>query len=152
MKMHLQFKRATEDDWKKVVACEQRVEKISNRTFLAYLKDEGSRNYIRKSHVFFIMLGKKIIGTISYEEKTKEHAYIDSMTILPEFQRKGYASQAMTWLMEKLKSYELIDLVTHPRNTPAIKLYLNFGFVITGWKDNYFGDGEPRLIMVRKNI
>jgi len=39
-----------------------------------------------------------------------------------------------------------IWLITHPLNTPAILLYLKNGFQITGWKDNYYGDSEPRII------
>ncbi len=33
-----------------------------------------------------------------------------------------------------------MDIVTHPKNTPALKLYLKYGFKIESWKDNYYGD------------
>jgi hypothetical protein len=29
-------------------------------------------------------------------------------------------------------------------------LYLSMGFIIESWLDNYFGDGEPRLMLVKK--
>jgi RimJ/RimL family protein N-acetyltransferase len=146
--MNLTFLPATEEDWKTVTMIEKACE---TETFLAYTSEEDSRKYLRQSRVFFIKLGEENIGTISYEEKFVDHAYIDSMTILPEHRRKGYASEAMHWLMEKLVSYKTIDLVTHPRNSASICLYLKLGFIIDSWHDDYFGDGQPRLHLVRLN-
>ena len=146
--MNLKFSPATEEDWKAVTMIEKACE---TETFLAYTSEEESRKYLRQSRAFFIKLGEENIGTISYEEKSPEHAYVDAMTIIPEHRKKGYASEAMTWLMEKLSGYKTVDLVTHPKNSASIRLYLRFGFIIDGWHDNYFGDGQPRLHLVRVN-
>ena len=51
----------------------------------------------------------------------------------------------------KLKEIEKIELVTHPQNTAALKLYSKYGFIVTGQKENYYGDGEPRLILTKVN-
>ena len=138
----LTFQKVGEDDWKTIVSIEKECETI---TFFAYSKEEDSREYLRNSQVWVIKLGKKAIGTISYEEKSSDHAYIDSMTILPKYQRKGFATEAMKWLLFKLKDYKTVDLVTHPHNNASLRLYLKLGFKISEWKDNYFGDGQPRL-------
>jgi ribosomal protein S18 acetylase RimI-like enzyme len=120
-------------------------------TYSALTKDEDIKNEITGSVVYFILEGDKVIGDISYTLKQPDHAYISGLLIHPDFRSKGVARQAMNWLLEKdLKNVSTIDLVTHPHNTGAIKLYLSLGFVIDGWKDNYFGDGQPRIYMIRK--
>jgi len=52
-------------------------------------------------------------------------------------------------LLEKFKNTERIDLAAHPDNFRAIKLYQSLGFAIESRKENYYGDGEPRLILVK---
>lgn len=148
MIQRLTFQKVTENDWETVIFIEKSCETL---TFLAYTKEEDSRKYLRNSQVWIIKLGDKIIGTISYEEKSLEHAYIDAMTILPEYRGKGFATEAMIWLMAQLKDYKSVDLVTHPRNSASLRVYLKFGFKITEWKDNYFGDGQPRLHLFRED-
>ena len=50
----------------------------------------------------------------------------------------------------KLVGDKAIITVTHPQNTGAIILYLEHGFKIVGWKDDYYGDGQPRLMLEYK--
>ena len=138
----LTYQKVTDNDWKTIVSIEKKCE---TPTFLAYTLEDDCRKYLNTSRVFVMKQKNKIIGTISYEEKNSDHAYIDSMTVLPELQGKGYATEAMKWLMPQLKKYKIVDLVTHPQNNASLRLYLKFGFIIREWKDNYFGDGEPRL-------
>ncbi len=90
----------------------------------------------------------KPIGTVSFEIKSKNHAYFDALTVLPKFRNKGYATEALKWIFPKLKRFDKVDLLTHPRNTAAIRAYFMLGFVIDSWVDNPFGDGEPRIRMV----
>ena len=144
--MALEFKRVTENDWETTSAIEKAVD--DGHVFKAFTTEAEAREYLRKSIVYLVMLENKPIGTISYEPKSKDHAYIDSMTTLPEHQGKGYASKALEWLLEQLKDVSKVDLVTHPHNSKSIGIYLKHGFVINGWKDNYFGDGEPRIEMI----
>ncbi len=54
----------------------------------------------------------------------------------------------MELLFEKLKDYKKLTLCVHPDNH-ARKLYGSFGFKVESRKENYFGDGEPRLIMIK---
>lgn len=106
------------------------------------------RDYLRKSKVFYILLDNKKVGTISYEPKD-DYYEIDGMTVLPAYRRKGIASLAFQKLIEEPKVSKEWRLVTHPQNTASLLIYLKAGFVIKGWKDNYFGDGQPRLLLVK---
>ncbi|KKQ45156.1 MAG: Ribosomal-protein-alanine acetyltransferase [Candidatus Woesebacteria bacterium GW2011_GWA1_37_8] len=144
--MKLAYKRLTEKDWKTTTSIEKAV--ADGKVFKAFTKASEASEYLRKSVVYLVLIGEKPIGTISYEPKSQVHAYIDSMTILPEYQGKGYASESLEWLLTKIEDKKVIDLVTHPQNSKAICIYLEHGFMIEGWKDNYFGDGEPRLHLV----
>lgn len=148
--MELSFKKLTEDDWKTTTSIEKAV--ADEKTFKAFTEENEAREYLRKSNVFLVTLDKEPIGTVSYELKDKDRAYIDALTILPEYQGKGYASKVLEWLLIKLKGIKKVDLVTHPHNSKAISIYLKHGFVIEGWKDNYFGDGEPRIELVLTKI
>lgn len=102
---------------------------------------------INKNTVYIIKKGGVAVGNISYEKKGRNHVYLSSCVIDLRFQNRGIGSEALTFVLKKLKKIKRIDLVTHPRNTAAIILYLSFGFIIESWKDNYYGDGEPRLVL-----
>lgn len=143
----LVFRRATVADWKTIIFLEK---SSSSKLFFAYTDKKEAKEYLAKSRVYIIEKSDKPIGTISYEIKSKDHAYFDSLTILPKFRKRGYATEALWWIFKKLKKYRKIDLLTHPHNTAAIRAYLKFGFVIDSWVDNPFGDGEPRIRLARE--
>ena len=65
------------------------------------------------------------------------------------FKAKGLRVEAMTLALEKFKDVKRIDLVTHPDNIRAINLYQSLGFITESRKENYYGDGEPRIVMAR---
>jgi ribosomal-protein-alanine N-acetyltransferase len=79
--------------------------------------------------------------------KGPDHAYIDGILVKPSHQGRGLGRAATVKLLEELKDIPLVDLVTHPDNERAIKLYESLGFVVGERKENYFGDGEPRIVM-----
>jgi ribosomal-protein-alanine N-acetyltransferase len=54
----------------------------------------------------------------------------------------------MTRFLEQCKEAPRVDLVTHPQNDIALKLYTSLGFKVESREENYFGDGEPRLVLV----
>jgi ribosomal-protein-alanine N-acetyltransferase len=53
----------------------------------------------------------------------------------------------MLFILEKCKGSNRIDLVTHPENSSALELYSSLGFKVESRQENYFGDGEPRLVL-----
>jgi RimJ/RimL family protein N-acetyltransferase len=141
----MQFKQATIKDWKLV----EKLEKGSESPFFEPCTgEEGYKRYIEESKVFFIINNKNPIGTISYKID-KKAILVNGLTILPKYRGEGIATKAMKKLLSKLGNKN-ITLVVHPKNIPALLIYLRFGFAIIGWKDNYFGNGQPRLFL-RKN-
>ncbi|MFA6422338.1 MAG: GNAT family N-acetyltransferase [Candidatus Buchananbacteria bacterium] len=118
------------------------------KTYSGYFTEEEIKNYINNDIVYFIKKNDEIVGSISYEINDEEHAYESGLVIKPEFQGRGLAKQALAKLLEELSKFKVVDLAVHPDNISALKLYESFGFVIKERKENFFGDGEPRLIMV----
>jgi ribosomal protein S18 acetylase RimI-like enzyme len=119
------------------------------KTYSAMLTEDEWRNELTQNTVYIIKKGEDITGNISYEMKDANHAYISGLVVMPKFQGQGIAKEALVKVLQELKDIKTIDLVTHPENTPAIMLYLSLGFVIKSWKDNYYGDGEPRIILIK---
>lgn len=146
--MALSYRKATKNDWETVASLGKSVD---DPTYKSITKENEVKDYVAKSEVFIVHLGGRPIGTISYEAKSDKHAYIDGLTVHPRYQRKGYTSNALDWLLGQLKDYQRVDMVTHPQNNTSTRFYLKFGFKIEAWKDNYFGDGEPRLILFKRN-
>jgi [ribosomal protein S18]-alanine N-acetyltransferase len=79
----------------------------------------------------------------------ESRVYISGLVVTPPFQGRGIARKVLTMLFEQFKHFPRIDLVTHPDNTSALKLYHSLGFVTESRVENYFGDGEPRLVLAR---
>lgn len=141
--------KATPDDKGAYIDLEKKFEGLkiySNMTDPEEVEEE-----LKKCVVYFIKLGEKNIGSVSYEKKGDDHFYLDGLVIDPEFQGQGFARQAMKQVLQEIGDVETIDLVTHPENERAIKLYESLGFTIVKKIENYFGDGEPRVLMVKTN-
>ena len=148
--MKFEFKKAEEKDWEIISFLEKSVSE-KNNYYSPIIKENEVKEYIKKSTVFIIEKEGKAVGTVSYEIKDKNHIYFDGLTVHPDYQKQKIATKAMEFVINRIGKVKKIDLHVHPKNTPAIKLYLNFGFKIDSWVENHFGDGEPRIILVKGN-
>lgn len=122
----------------------------NSKTYFAMTTEDEIRDYINNNFVFLIKNKEITIGAISFKVIEEKTANCDGLIILPEYRGNGFAKEAMKLLLEKINKYSRIELVVHPHNNPAIILYLSLDFIIEAWKDNYFGNDEPRLMMIRK--
>lgn len=120
------------------------------RVYSGYFNKEEIDEWIKNESIYIIENNSVVVGSISYEVKDRDHVCISGLVIKPEFQRQRLARQAMELLLDKLRGFKKLSLEVHPNNHAA-KLYKSFGFVVESRKENYFGDGEPRLIMVKTN-
>ncbi len=103
---------------------------------------------LRDSIVCLILKCGTVVGNLSYKRKGDDHVYISGLVVSPSFQGRGIARKVLVDLLKNLGNIQRIDLVTHPDNQKALQLYQSIGFVIESRKENFYGDGEPRLILV----
>lgn len=143
----INLRKATTEDLQTLISIEKSISNL--KTYSAATTEEEWKEELSKSVVYIIEKDGAAIGDISYERKTKDHVYLSGFAIIPDFQGQGIGREVINMVLEELKDVQRIDLATHPQNTPAIMLYLSLGFCIESWKDNYFGDGEPRIILVK---
>ncbi|WP_234775715.1 GNAT family N-acetyltransferase, partial [Paraburkholderia tropica] len=72
-----------------------------------------------------------IVGVFSLEAANGETpACISSMTVIPEYQRRGVARALMSELLRAFDE-EHLTVSTGMRNEPALALYRQFGFAVT---------------------
>lgn len=112
------------------------------------LEADEWKEELQKGEVYLIEKDNAVIGNLSYERKGDSHVYISGLVINSEFQGRGIGREVLTKLLDELKDVQRIDLVTHPDNHRALELYQSLGFVVESRKENYYGDGEPRLVLV----
>jgi ribosomal protein S18 acetylase RimI-like enzyme len=110
---------------------------------------EEALKEIAENSLYLITLGDKPIGTASFRQHADGAVYIGNIAVDPLYRNNGIARAAMEFLLNKTKHATRLELVTHPDNHPALKLYRSLGFTIEATIDNYFGDGEPRVHLVR---
>lgn len=119
------------------------------KTYSAMTTEEEVQEEFKKNTIFFIEREGEVVGSIEYEMKSPDHAYLSGFVVKAEFQNQGIGREALRQLLEKLKGVKVIDLVTHPDNKAALALYSSFGFTVGERIENYFGDGEPRVVLSR---
>lgn len=141
----LEFVRATQDDIDDFLELERSVDGLP--TYSAMTDRAEALEEIRKNIVYIIRERGRAIGSVMYEMKTPGHAHISGLVVHPDFQGRGIGKIAMDKVLGELAHVPEIDLVTHPDNERAIKLYKSLGFVSGECIENYFGDGEPRIVM-----
>lgn len=111
-------------------------------------RDEKDQiDYLKDCEVYIASEGVIPVGFFAYRVNEND-TEVYSVTVTPKYQGKGIGKAMMQKLFELVDGHT-IRLVTHPKNTNAIIFYLKSGFTISGWKDNYYGDGEPRLLLYR---
>lgn len=113
-------------------------------TYSALLDESNWGKMLKKYKVFLIEKENTPVGDLAYEYKDPNNVYIADLAVIPSFQGQGIAREVLVNLLKELNEVKRIDLVTHPENLKAIKLYESLGFVFESTKENYFGDGEPR--------
>ena len=149
MKIYLQ--KATIEDIPTLISIENKL--VGIKTVSTITTEKGWLDEFKNINgkIYLILKDGVVVGDTSYERKPDGSAYLSGLVIEPQFQGQGIGKEVMRLTMEDLKDVKIITLMTHPENKVAINLYLSFGFVIKGRKENYFGDGEPRIEMIKES-
>lgn len=106
-------------------------------------------DYLEGCEVYGVFDEKQAVGYFGFKLHEDDKVELKSIALLPEYQGKGIGKR----MMERVQSdvgQKIIWLVVHPENVGAIASYMKSGFIPSGWKDDFFGDGQPRLVMESK--
>ena len=85
--------------------------------------------FFRKKR-YFIKLKEHVVGVIVLSEKL-DSLYVNSLAIAPEIRRHGVATHILSHI-EKLSEglgKRRLELSVLKKNTPAVRLYNEFGFI-----------------------
>ncbi len=99
--------------------------------------------FLRNSDTFIYYDRDKPAGLLAFEDKDGIVG-LKSIAVIPSYQGRGIGGMMVRDFI-KFNDDKELSIMTHPKNTPAIILYLRNGFQIVEWISNYYGDGEPRL-------
>lgn len=141
------FEKATVNDIDTYLDLERKVAHL--KVYSGITDREEAREEIETNEVYLIKKDGVVVGSTEYQLQGPDHAYMSGLVIDPNFQGKGIARKAIEFKLAQLKDMKRIDLVTHPHNSKVICMYLSYGFIIESWRDDYFGDGEPRIVLAR---
>ncbi len=142
----IKLQRMTLDDIDAYLALEKKVE---TRTYTAAQNPEEAEEELAQGPMYFITQGNTVLGAVSYSLKEDGSAYINGLSIDPEYQGQGLGRKALEIVLEEVKDVPRVWLVTHPENERAIALYKSFNFEIGERIENFHGDGEPRIVLSR---
>jgi ribosomal protein S18 acetylase RimI-like enzyme len=145
---HLGFQQATGNDVETFLALKRKAP--DPKTYGPVGGPEEAIEEITGNALCFIRIGGVIVGMVGYRLRADRSVYISNVAVDPPYRRRGIARAAMKVILEKYESAGRIDLVAHPENEIALRLYMSLGFAIESRQENFFGDGEPRLVLAKK--
>lgn len=96
----------------------------------------------------------KLVGYLAFSAVVDEMEILN-LAVLPEYRRGGYGAKLMAVLLAFCRKNGIrkgfLDVKTS--NTPAIDLYLKFGFKKIGVRKRYYPDtGEDALLLKREIV
>jgi ribosomal protein S18 acetylase RimI-like enzyme len=143
----LRFVRVRLKDAARFVALEREIE--TPKLYAPALTIAAAKAEIRRNRLYFLCCGARRVGTIAYRVRDDGSVEISNLAIRPAWRRRGLARAAMAFVFARNRAPGPFELVTHPENRKALRLYAGLGFEIRRRIENCFGDGEPRLVLVK---
>ena len=112
-------------------------------------------NELRKEGIlaFGLIISNFVIG-ICVSQIVLDEAHINYFVIDNKFQRKGFGSHFMNYLINEYEKLEIKKLLLEvsESNLIAKKFYNNFQFRTVGIRKNYYKDGSDALLKEKKLI
>ena len=115
-------------------------------------KENKTKNLYSDCGNFALILKEtnELIGEIFVSNKDDRNEYFIGFTIIPKFQRKGYAFEIVSELLVKmatsLKKYDFICTV-YEKNTKSINLIEKLEFK----KSGFFNDEKGKVLIYKKS-
>lgn len=148
-KLLLEYIRANANDAHYLLELEARIS--GNPDSLSITLQEAEEEILENT-LYLIRHQSNLVGTIAYKMRPDNSIYIGGVVVDPAYRRRGVGRAAMQYVLDKFKDAKRIDLVVHPKNKPARKLYESLGFIGQELVEDYYGDGQPRLVMAKEYI
>jgi ribosomal protein S18 acetylase RimI-like enzyme len=141
----LMLKRAVAADVDLVVGFESQV--MNEKLYGKPLDRAAATSEIGINHYYLHLANGRVIATGALRWREDGSTYLSNIAVHPEERRKGFANAMMRHLLSMCDRAPSIDLAVHPDNQAARALYVSLSFTLTHIHGNFFGDGEPRMIM-----
>jgi len=95
----------------------------------------------------------KVIGYMGMW-KIVDEGHVTNVAVLPEYRKKGIASQLISKMIEVCKCSEIYNITLEAResNLDAISLYEKFGFKSAGKRPNYYQKPNEDAVVMWKKI
>lgn len=141
------FRRADAADVALIAAFE--IEVADGKLYGRPLERDAVLSEIAANQYHLLLLGDRLVATGALRLQDDGSAYLSNIAVLPSLRRQGLGRAMMNHLLGSCGGASSLTLAVHPDNEPAIALYRSLMFSPTIVRDNFFGDGEPRLMMTR---
>lgn len=106
-------------------------------------------DFIGNSDVYVAYETSEPVGYFILQKIDDNNQELKSIAVHQSHQGKGIGNQLMNKALELSKNKN-IKLFTHPKNNAALIMYLRHDFMINNWVNDYLGDGEPRLELIKR--
>lgn len=141
------LKRAAEIDISWIVAFEI---VVANRRLYGKPLDHGAAQFEVEANEYYLRFrDERLVATGARLIRADASVYLSNIAVHPNMRRQGLGRAMMGHLLSLCEDARSVDLAVHPDNRPARDLYTSLGFIPVRCLENFFGDGEPRLIMAR---
>jgi ribosomal protein S18 acetylase RimI-like enzyme len=141
------FRRAAAGDAGLIVAFETEV--TNRKLYGRPLDHEAALSEIGGNQCHLLFVDERLVATGAFRWREDASVYLSNIAVLPGMRRQGLGREMLNHLLSFCADADTVDLAVHPDNLPAIALYTAARFSPIYVKDDFFGDGEPRLIMRR---
>lgn len=96
------------------------------------------------------VVDERLVGFVGGEAHAHEGVgWIATIAVLPNFQRRGLGRQLLQ-AAEAALNFPTIKLTVRVSNQPAITLYQQMGYAVTGRLTRYYAGGEDGLVMEKR--
>lgn len=103
---------------------------------------------------FIAVKGKSALGYVvgAIEQANRRRAWIMSLAVRPRARQQGLGSKLVAAVLASLAQAGVreVKLTVSPGNSSAIELYQKHGFVVCREAEDYFGQGQHRLLMKKE--
>jgi ribosomal protein S18 acetylase RimI-like enzyme len=140
------LRRAAENDVEMIVSFESLV--MDEKLYGKPLDYTAAKREIEANEYWMRLNKGQLVATGSLRQRNAGSIYLSNIAVHPGARRNGIARAMICHLLSLCRTAPSIDLAVHPDNQAARALYASLGFRPTQIRENFFGDGEPRLIML----